>query len=145
MTALSSGEAEYYAMVKAASQGIGIRNMMEDLGERNENPIEIKTDATAAIGIVNRVGVGKIRHIEVNQLWLQEKVFKGEIVVQKVDTKANLADALTKSLSEDEMAEHVRLCGSSVGKSRHPLAPRVEVVEYREDNEAGNTANIIRW
>ena len=128
MTALSSGEAEYYAMVKATSQSIGIRNMMEDLGEKSINPIEVNTDATAAIGIVNRIGVGKIRHIEVNQLWLQEKVFKGEVVVKKVDTKANLADALTKPLSEDEMEVHVKMCGSSVEKSRHPLAPRVDLV-----------------
>ena len=81
VTALSSGEAEYYALVKAASQGIGIRNMMEDLGEKCEKPIEINTDATAAIGIVNRVGIGKVRHIEVNQLWLQEKIFKGDVVI----------------------------------------------------------------
>ena len=73
-------------------------------------------------------------------------MFKGEVVIKKVDTKANLADAMTKPLSEDEMSEHVRLCGSSAEKSRHPIAPRVEVVEYKlENDEAGTTANIIRW
>ena len=30
--ATSSGEAEYYGMVKGASQGIGLRSVMEDLG-----------------------------------------------------------------------------------------------------------------
>ena len=124
--ALSSGEAEYYAMVKATSQAIGIKNMMRDLGEEIEEPISIKTDASAAIGIVSRIGVGKVRHIEVNQLWLQEKVYKGEVVIEKVDTKCNLADALTKPLSEEDMATHVAMTGSRIENSRHPIAPRVE-------------------
>ena len=73
VVALSSGEAEYYAIVKASSQAIGIKNMMEDLGEKVEASITVKTDASAAIGMVSRIVVGKVRHIEVNQLWLQEK------------------------------------------------------------------------
>ena len=71
--ALSSGEAEYYAMVKAASVAIGIRSMLMDLGV-DEGRIILKTDASAALGVAQRLGIGKVRHIEVNQLWLQEKV-----------------------------------------------------------------------
>ena len=99
---------------------------MRDLGEEIENPISIRTDASAAIGIVSRIGVGKVRHIEVNQLWLQEKVYKGEVVIEKVDTKCNLADALTKPLSEEDMDAHVAMTGSRIEKSRHPIAPRIE-------------------
>ena len=69
--ALSSGDAEHYAMVKAASVSIGIRSMLMDLGV-DEGKIILKTDASAAAGVAQRVGIGKIRHIEVNQLWLQE-------------------------------------------------------------------------
>jgi translation elongation factor EF-4 len=43
--------------------------------------IEIKSDASAAVGIANRIGVGKVRHIEVNQLRLQDKVHKKEIKI----------------------------------------------------------------
>ncbi len=72
--ALSSGEAEYYGLVKAASVALGAKAISEDLGVRFTGKISIKGDASAAIGIANRVGIGKVRHIEVNQLWLQEKV-----------------------------------------------------------------------
>jgi hypothetical protein len=46
--ALSSGEAEYYGIVRGASQGIGVRNMLKDLGINMK--IKIKTDASAAKG-----------------------------------------------------------------------------------------------
>ena len=68
--ALSSGEAEYYGMVKGASVGLGIQAMLGDLGWEHQGSINLKTDASAAIGIANRVGVGKIRHIEVSQLFV---------------------------------------------------------------------------
>ena len=85
VTALSSGEAEYYALVKAASESIGIKRMMQDFGHRREDTVEIKTDASAAIGIANRIGIGKVRHIEVCQLWLQDKVRRGDIKIVKLE------------------------------------------------------------
>ena len=72
--ALSSGEAEYYGMVKGASQALGLKSMLGDIGMRTAIKVHIKTDASAAIGIASRRGMGKVRHIETNQLWLQEKV-----------------------------------------------------------------------
>ena len=79
--------------------------------------------ASAAIGIGNRLGVGKVRHIEVTQLWLQEKVGKREIVIEKVPTGANLADALTKGVDAQSIAKHLRGVGSEVLHDRHNLAP----------------------
>ena len=92
--ALPSGEAEYYGLVRGASQAIGIRSMLYDMGV--EADIEINTDASAAKGIASRKGVGRVRHIEVHQLWVQEKVSSGEIVINKVRGEDNIADILTK-------------------------------------------------
>ena len=36
--------------------------------------IQVKSDASAAVGIAMRRGLGKVRHIDVSQLWLQEKI-----------------------------------------------------------------------
>ena len=47
MIATASGEAEYYALVKTASQALGMQVMLEDMGL--ESGIRLKTDATAAI------------------------------------------------------------------------------------------------
>ena len=75
--ALSSGESEYYALVKSASQSIGLQSMQNDINISHLG-IEIKTDASAAIGIASRRGLGRVRHIEVAQLWIQEKVAQGK-------------------------------------------------------------------
>ena len=83
MVALSSGEAEYYGLVKNGSQGLGIRALLGDLGV--ECAATLNTDASAALGIASRRGLGKVRHIDVSQLWLQQRVANGDLIVQKVD------------------------------------------------------------
>ena len=54
---LSSGEAEFYGIVKAASVGLGVQATLRDLGV--DLSLEIFTDATAAKGIASRKGLGK--------------------------------------------------------------------------------------
>jgi hypothetical protein len=66
---LSSGEAEYYGLVKGGCIGRGARALLGDRGVRVR--VKLKTDAS---GIASRNGLGKVRHIEVNQLRLQEEV-----------------------------------------------------------------------
>ena len=138
--ALSSGEAEYYAMVKAASVAIGIRSMLMDLGV-TEGRIILKTDASAALGVAQRLGIGKIRHIEVNQLWLQEKVYEGDIIVEKVSTDENLADALTKPLTNEGIIQHVLGLGYEMRQDRHRLAPEVTREELDEDGNDDDVDN----
>ena len=54
-----------------------------------------------------RKGLGKVRHIEVSQLWIQEKISDGKTRVCKVNTNENLSDALTKSIGSEEMSWHL--------------------------------------
>ena len=75
--ALSSGEAEYYGLVKGGAHGLGMQAMFKELGA--EVGIHWKTAAAAAKGIATRRGMGKVRHIEVNQLWFRDRISKGEI------------------------------------------------------------------
>ena len=123
--ALSSGEAEYYGMVKGASQSVGLRGIADDLGVKYKGPIQINTNASAAIGIGSRLGTGKVRHIEVNQLWLQDKVYIGEVTLNKVGTNENIADALTKAVSADVLSYHVENSSAETRRDRHRLAPEI--------------------
>ena len=102
VVSLSSGEAEYYAMVKGGSIGIGFQGLLKEVGCQSK--IVLKCDASAAVGIVKRRGVGRIRHIDVTQLWLQEKVADGVIEINKVNTKENVSDGLTKGISGSEVS-----------------------------------------
>ena len=104
--ALSSGEAEYYGIVKAASQGLGFKSTLEELGILVD--LEIKTDSSAALGISRRRGFGKVRHIEVCQLWVQDPVFKGRIKIHKIPGDQNLADHLTKHVDHQTLMKQIR-------------------------------------
>ena len=105
VVSLSSGEAEYYSMVKGGSVALGIQTMFKELGL--DVSIVLKSDASAAVGIVMRRGLGRVRHIDVTQLWLQEKVAQGLIKIVKVKTDENRSDALTKHLGTTEIEKHL--------------------------------------
>ena len=120
--ATSSGEAEFYALVKAGSQSLGIKAMADDFGIKI-NRIVIKTDASAAKGISMRRGIGQVKHIEVNQLWIQDKVRNGDIEVEKIPGKTNPADALTKECGVESLDCEKEGCELVARAGRHPLAP----------------------
>lgn len=101
---LSSGEAEYYGLTNSSSIGLGIRGMCSDLGVTMN--CEVKTNATAAKGIATRIGLGKVRHLETSQLWLQSKVAEGTVIITKVKGTENPADALTKYLTGPSLTSH---------------------------------------
>ena len=64
--AMSSGEAEYYAMVKGASAAMGLQAMAKEMGYSLN--IMLCVDSSAAIGIASRREPGKVRQIDLNQL-----------------------------------------------------------------------------
>ena len=86
--------------------------MLRELGV--EVKIQLFSDASAAIGIAKRKGLGRVRHIDVTQLWIQEGIANGDIKLEKVDTKLNLADALTKNVKREDLQFHVRESGQEV-------------------------------
>ena len=67
--ALSSGEAELYGIVKGASAALCFQSVAADLGVPLS--VEIFSDSAAARGMVRRTGLGKVRHIHVQELWVQ--------------------------------------------------------------------------
>ena len=121
--ALSSGEAEFYGIVKGSSVGMGIQSVMGDLsvGVR----LQVLTDSSAAKGIASRRGLGKVRHIEVNQLWVQEKVASGAIELSKVQGEVNIADSLTKHVGRDIIERHMMGTSQHIKGGRHKLMPCV--------------------
>lgn len=63
---LTSGEAELGGMCRGASAGSGLQSIAHDLGIDSE--FEVLTDATTAIGICRRRGLGRIRNIHTADL-----------------------------------------------------------------------------
>ena len=57
-------------MVSASAEVLGIVRLCRDMGM--ELGGEIYADSSAALGISNRTGTGKVRHLRVKALWVQE-------------------------------------------------------------------------
>ncbi len=65
VVALSSAEAEYYAMVDGVIKGKGIVSVGTELGIFNKRAvIHLYTDSSAAKAHVCRKGTGRMRHME---------------------------------------------------------------------------------
>ena len=130
--ALSSGEAEYYGIVRGASIGLGTQSILVDLGCSAK--LVAWTDAMAAKGIATRRGLGKVRHIHTRELWLQEKLADGELEMAKVKGEDNPADILTKYLDQGKISRHLVMIGAETRGDRHPDAPQVDPNAVVDDN-----------
>ena len=107
--ALSSAEAELYALVKGSTEVIGIRDMAAELGI--VLTCEAFTDSSAARGVVMRAGKGRLKHVHLNYLWIQEMAAKNVVKYNKIVRDINDADLLTHHWGVAEGQRHLsRMC-----------------------------------
>ena len=69
-------------------------------------------DASAALAIVARRGLGKLRHLDTNYLWIQEQAAEGDLNFKKVAGVDNGTDLFTKTLSWNEIQSHIQKLSS---------------------------------
>ena len=122
--ALSSGEAELGGICRGASHGLGLQALAADLGIHLN--LEVLTDATAAIGICRRRGLGRIRHLHVADLWVQDRLRKKDFSLTKIPGSSNPADILTKHVSRDIMHQHMNSMGLISETGRAQSAPTIQ-------------------
>lgn len=102
--ALSSGEAELNAALKMGCEVVGLRQFCSELG--HDLAVRVSGDSSAVKGMLARKGCGKVKHIEVKQLWLQEKVRTGVIEFDKIPRNLNPGDAFTHHYTAAEAKVH---------------------------------------
>ena len=123
---LSSGEAEYYGLVRGVGLGLGIQSLYRDIGL--ELSLRAWTDSSAAIGVAKRQGLGKLRHLECQSLWLQQRLRRGEFTLHKVAGEANPSDLFTKHLeSQRKLDDLVRLFNCRPMDGRAVSAPAMKL------------------
>ena len=118
---LSSGEAELHGIAYGAAQALGLQSLLLDLGWKLR--IRVHSDATAAIGICKRKGIGKIRHLATTDLWIQDKVRSKVIELVKVLGADNPADVLTKYVNRQIMEKALLALGLLPMSGRPASAP----------------------
>ena len=73
--------------------------------------MRLHIDASTALGIIGRRGVGRVRHLEVGSVWIQEQQLKRIVDMFKVPALENPADLITKRLN----CERISVCADLIG------------------------------
>ena len=71
-------------------------------------------DSSAARGILNRVGLGRIKHLDVKQLWVQEHTNSGDVCVHRVPRAENASDLLTHSFTALELRKFLTSVNNTI-------------------------------
>ena len=69
--------------------------------------IMVYADSTAALGIVRRKGAGKLRHVKIGMLWLQDVREEEPVKFEKVAGSENPADLMTKATDLKTQEKHL--------------------------------------
>ena len=121
---LSSAEAELVAMVKTAAEVMGILAMMKDLDDKGK--AVVYADSSAALGIADRKGSGKLRHINIGLLWIQEKQERKEVECKKIKGEANPADLMTKYMTAAKAEAHRTRLNQHLARGRAEAGLKVQ-------------------
>ena len=87
---------------------------------------ELYCDSSAALGISQRAGIGKVRHLRTQGLWVQEVRISGRIKYKKVLGEKNPADLLTQHMSADLAGRHLATLNMRLSAGRATTAPTLD-------------------
>ncbi|CAK0875513.1 unnamed protein product, partial [Prorocentrum cordatum] len=118
--ALSSGESEMYATGSATARGLQCKTYLIE----TQRPCNLKiySDSTAGRGMCSRVGVGKVRHLELRYLWIKERLRLKAFELHKEDTSKMTADMLTKYSEWPTIEKHCTTLNLRFGKQMTGLS-----------------------
>ena len=126
-TSLPSGEAEFYALAKGGPQALAMRSMFHDLS--SDTRIRLRTDATAGKHLVSRRSLGRVRHIDVAGLWIQQPVREGDSGVLELKNNYNPSGVMTKHLGREDMDNCVQQLARKYLSGRSDLAPQLNALD----------------
>ena len=84
------------AIVRASTEAIGLTQLAESWAINLR--AHVHADSSAALAISTRKGCGRLRHVRIGHLWIQEASENGQVKFCKVRGTLNPADLLTKFL-----------------------------------------------
>ena len=121
----------------------GFKAMGKDFGKQLD--VHRHADASAAIGIAQRKGLGKLRHLDTQALWIQDALRTRRVIVEKVFGTENPADLMTKHLDGPDLHKCLKKLGIHIRKGRAEAAPSlVKKAEAHAVEPADITAHLNR-
>ena len=113
--------------MRAGVEGLGYHTRCADTGD--EVAVRTHLDASAATGIVERRGLARVRHIDVDVLWVQEQQARRRLPFQKIAGSENPADLMTKHVTQDKALKYLKLIGLEFRDRRPDAAARLHMME----------------
>ncbi|WVZ71321.1 hypothetical protein U9M48_019916 [Paspalum notatum var. saurae] len=97
---LSTAEAEYIAAGSSCAQLLYMKQTLKDYGVELTR-IPLLCDNESAVKLANNpVQHSRTKHIDIHHHFIRDHIAKGDILLQNVGTKEQLADIFTKPLDE---------------------------------------------
>ncbi|KAE8716753.1 putative carboxylesterase 5-like [Hibiscus syriacus] len=113
VVATSTTEAEYVAATQASKEAIWLKILLEEL-RHNQEYVSLFCDSQSALHLArNPTFHSRTKRIRVQYHFIREKVEEGTVDMQKIHTKDNIADFMTKAVNVDKFT----WCRSSCGLS----------------------------
>ena len=116
---LLSGEAELHGIGKGISHGLGLRSLYDDFNKK----VELTIHSDAAVGIARRRGLGNLRQLDCEDLWIHAKIRNKEVELVQVLGTSNPADILTKYLDQKTVQLPLQTMNMRSGARRPMSAP----------------------
>ena len=69
------------------------------------------------------MGLGRVRHLAVADLWVQQRAKGGEVSYVKLDGKRNTSDMMTKAVEKEVIMRHMQSLGLQWRSGRHEATP----------------------
>ena len=118
------GEAEYYTLIKAATEGLGLVGLGRDLAY--EFQLRIHLDSNTALVIASTLALGMVRHMEVCYLRAQAAYRRTRLEVCKLPGWRNPADVLTNAMRAGDMLKKMRRVGAIFARIHLNMADELE-------------------
>ena len=103
---LSSAEAELYGIGSGAIEGLGASQLLREW--QYETVPLLQTDSQSALAVCKRRAPGRMKHIELKMLAVQEWLKTGRLRIHKVSTHDNPADLMTKAMNREKLIKSGR-------------------------------------
>ena len=113
-------------VTKAAAAALGFRSLLADFGAHW--PVRVWTDSSASIGMCTRQGIGKVRHMDTQVMWIQQRVRNNDIDLYKILGEENPADLMAKAeIPKERMEQLLEKMGCRFEGGRAESAPKLRI------------------
>ena len=116
--------------MRASTEGLGIATLLGEFGVMGATDT-IGIGATAAMGMVQRVGLNKVRHVEVDIIWIQEQQARKLLPLRKNPGPQNPPDLCTKNVPVTLVDQYLRQLAVHIADGRAAVAQQLPVVRHR--------------